>query len=81
MATIRILSRCDGGEHISIEIRSAKFGALRREINWSAVSVPLTPEEIVQLWWLNARMACALDGVVGNFPAMKTAIESRRFKE
>ena len=81
MATIRILSRCAGGEHITVEIASVKLGTLTRTVNWSDVSKPLTLDEIVQLWWLNARMACALDGVVGNFDAMKIAIEARTFKE
>lgn len=62
-----------------IEVTSV-MGIAQHQVRWEEFNAPLTPEEKVRLWWLNAKMAVQLAGAI-SYDEKKTVIESRVFKE
>jgi hypothetical protein len=79
MATIRILSRCAGGEHLTVEW-SALAGVRREDVAWSELREPITDDDIQSWLKITMRLAAKTDGAK-TFAAMKTAIESRTYTE
>ena len=79
MATIRILSRCAGGEHLTVEW-SGSAGVRREDMSWSELREPIADDDIKAWLKITMRLAAKTDGAK-TFPAMKTAIESRTFTE
>ena len=80
MATIRILSRCAGGEHLTVAVTMADATVRTFPLALSDLRAPLTQDDLLAWAKVNMRLAGKTDNAL-TFLQLKTAIESRTFTE